>query len=316
MKKIELNTCPVLFDKAGHTYSLDGVTLQGITSTLLAHALPEHAKQIEYLKENKGEILAAKASYGSQMHDAIERYICGAKMSEFSETEKNVIRRYKALTKGLKPIAAEYAVTDYLNFASMIDAILTDSSGNIILDDHKFTYQLNEEYVSWQLSIYAYLFELINPNLKVGKLVVSWLPRQVDARDELKELPRHSNDEVQELIFSYITGVPYIAKTAIEIKNQNTGMTLAPEVQQQFVNLVDTKKKIEAEYDELVKYIKELMVTTKNDKFVCDSFSISLSKAGTKKTFDKKKFSEEHPELYNSYISETPSERRLTIKIN
>jgi hypothetical protein len=65
-------------------------------------------------------------------------------------------------------------VTDGEHYASKIDAVYQGEKG-VILNDRKTTYHLDKEYVSWQLSIYAWMFERMNPGVEVEGLTATWM---------------------------------------------------------------------------------------------------------------------------------------------
>ena len=81
------------------------------------------------------------------------------------------------------------------------------SSIDILFDgydlcDVKTSAQLDVNYVSWQLSIYAYLFERQNPTLKAGRLLALWLPKPQYGRPRLVEVPRIPSGAIISLIES------------------------------------------------------------------------------------------------------------------
>ena len=71
-------------------------------------------------------------------------------------------------------LASEYIVTDFEHFASPIDKVV-EINNEVCLVDVKTTAALDYEYLSWQLSVYKYLFGLVNPDVKIGGLGAIWI---------------------------------------------------------------------------------------------------------------------------------------------
>lgn len=80
--------------------------------------------------------------------------------------------------------------------------------GEISLADIKTTYRIDKESLSWQLSIYAYLFERQNPGLKVRNLYGVWLRGD---KSELIPVERRSDEEVMRLMECEVKGEKYLS---------------------------------------------------------------------------------------------------------
>ena len=139
----------VIYDEVEHTYHLNGKKLQGITGTLIPHAIGQKYADVPE------HILAEKAKYGKLVHSEIEMYLQGFEPSE--PTPEFLAFKNWILEEDLGFEFAEFIVTDSENFATPIDGI--DVNGNIY--DWKTTTVLDKESISWQLSICAYFSELM-----------------------------------------------------------------------------------------------------------------------------------------------------------
>ena len=173
---MKLRESPVVFDQEKHTYRLEDILLEGVT-TLLRNQLFQN-KYDDIPKE----ILEKAAKRGTLIHEQCE-LVDALGIDPVILEAKN----YKLLKEehGLKPIANEYLISDELAFASSVDVIFDGESENddeVYLADIKTTAKLDIDWLSWQLSIYAYMFEMQNPHLRVKKLYAIWL------RNEVKEL--------------------------------------------------------------------------------------------------------------------------------
>ena len=112
---------------------------------------------------------------------------------------------------GYKAFANEYTVSDNEYFASNIDCVW-EKADKISLGDIKTTLHLDEEYLSWQLSIYAYLFEFQNPLIKVDKLFGIWVRGD---KHELVEIPRKPDEEVKKLMECEMKGEQYLSNLPV-----------------------------------------------------------------------------------------------------
>ena len=155
------------------------------------------------------------------------------------------------------------------------------------------------EYLGWQLSIYAYLFELQNPLIKVDKLFGIWLRGD---KSKLVEIERKPDSEVKKLLECEIKGEQYQSNALVPADDK----LLIP------MQLVNTIVGIEEELSslsEIQKGYKEKLKTAMRENGVksCDAgrLRVSYTPSSQSKSFDSKKFQEEHPELYSKYVKST-----------
>ena len=192
----ELCRSRVKFDPERHTYTLpDGRELSGITPILSEILFPDKYAKVSV------EVLKRAAGRGSKIHGAIEFHdTFGARYDDIPEVEW-----YDRLKRenGLVTLENEYLVSDEELVASSIDVVFTDYS----LADIKTTYRLDTEYLSWQLSIYAWLFEKQNPGLKVPALYAVWLPKPKAGKPRLAKVVRRPDSDVERLLVCYRDGL-------------------------------------------------------------------------------------------------------------
>lgn len=177
----------VVFDELSHTYDYMGQRLSGITSLLHRTLFADKYKGIS------SATLAKAAAYGHNIHEQIELVdTLGV------ESDHPSVKDYCRIKEqnGLKTLANEYLVSDNIAYASSIDIVFDDLS----LADIKTTSKLDYEYLSWQLSIYAYLFEMQNPGLKVPRLFAIWLPKPQYGKSMIAEIARKSRDAINVIL--------------------------------------------------------------------------------------------------------------------
>lgn len=184
---IELAKSQVVFNELDHTYMFNGKQLSGVTSMLSRTLFRDKYKGISK------EVLAKAADYGHNIHEQIE-LVDSLGVTSDTPAVQDYLRMKNDL--GVSTLASEYLVSDEDLIASSIDIVFNDLS----LVDIKTTSKLDMEYLSWQLSIYAYLFERQNPSLKVPRLMAIWLPKPRYGRSMCVEVPRKSKETIEVLL--------------------------------------------------------------------------------------------------------------------
>lgn len=167
-----------------HAYLIDGVMVPSV-SELIRFKFPEMYKNVPT------KILKQKANYGTKTHDYIERFVKG----EFTIEElnkKNIDPNIKIAVEQFELLRNKWAfyikemeqiVSWKEKYAGRYDAYTTD--GHII--DLKTTSELHEEWLKWQLSLYAlalgtekdFHYCIWLPKGKAGKVIqIDTLPRE------------------------------------------------------------------------------------------------------------------------------------------
>lgn len=185
--QVELVKSQVLFNEVDHTYNFLGQLLSGVTGLLHRTLFADKYKGID------ASVLAKAAEYGHNIHEQIELVDT---LGVISDTP--AVKAYLKMKADLNlaTLANEYLVSDEMYLASSIDIIFND----LTLADVKTTSRLDMEYLSWQLSMYAYLFEMQNHGLKVPRLLAIWLPKPKYGKPNIVEVPRKSADALRVLI--------------------------------------------------------------------------------------------------------------------
>ena len=300
---IKLNRWAGSFDADGHRYYReDGKELQGITKMLKAMLFKDEYKGVS------AETLANAAERGHMIHSRIELYDLSGMGSDMPE-----VANYARLKSenGLEWLASEYLVSDDENYASAIDKVfhIKDApEDEVVLADIKTTYNFNREYVSWQLSVYAYFFEMLNPHLKVAGLVGLWLREDSKRGSIAKLIPveRKPSEIVRELIRCSLDGDEFTIERMPNYIAENLD---------RLVWITEAIKTLSEEKDEIAKTILSSMQSDNRDK-VDTGIMLFTRKAGAiRTTFDSKTFKEEHKDLYEQYSKISQGEETLQIKL-
>lgn len=298
-----LTKSPVRFSEADHRYTTtEGRQLSGVTSILGAvifhdkyEGIPQH-------------VLDAAAQRGTEIHARC------AEIDLFDSTEASAydrpeVKNYIKLKAqhGITIIANEYLVSDERRVATMIDAL--DSEGNLY--DIKTTAQLDTDYLSWQLSIGAYLFELQNPELRAGRLYGIWLRGD---RAELVEVERRSSEEIEELLSDYEHGIVRAEAIPEELtETNNVALRMVQGYERELAYFKAMMDRIEEEKARALDTLRQTMEEAGVKQIETERIKVTLVAESRSKTFDSTRFKKEHPELAEKFQKETT--RKAHVKI-
>ena len=285
----------VAFDAASHTYTLNGKNLSGITSLLDRQLFQDKYSDVP---EEKLEIAKERGTYIHQCCELID---------DGFDVDSKEANNYKILKEShnLQFEESEYLVSDNEHFASCIDKVYRISDDTFSLADIKTTYSLDKEYVMWQLSIYAYMFELQNPGAKVESLYAIWLRGDTS---KLVEVDRVPVEKVKSLLYSDANGLQFVAQ-------EETMPILFHEIEGFIVDVETQLKELKAKQEEIKEAAMRAMVKAGIYSWKGEKLSITRKTASTRKTFDKEAFEKDYPGVYDKYIKETPVAESLLIKI-
>lgn len=300
---MELRDSGIIFDEETHRYfDKDGKELQGITGMLSRQLFPDKYSGVPE------QVLRRAANRGTNVHRTLE--LMDDLGIEPTIPEANY---YGHLIKefGMRYVASEYIVTDGEYFASPIDKVFRDGETEFSLADVKTTYALDREYVRWQLSIYAYFFEMQNPGAKVNKLLAIWLRPE---RGEMVEVERVPNVEVLKLLCAEIDGRQYTPDTPVLHNIEANLPKQYADMEDKLVEIAQQYKYWSEQKKKLTDGIKNAMLEAGVKKWIGDKTSFTLKTESTRKQFDVKRFATEHPELYSQYLTTKEVEPSIIFK--
>lgn len=295
---IELKDCGVILTEA-HEYWMGDKRLFGITGIISRQLFPDKYKAVPE------KILKAAAARGTKVHEDLEMY------DMFGIAESEQAKQYADLKKEKKfeVIDNEYIVTDYTDFATPIDKLVRfkdTPKGVIDLADVKNTAVLDKVSLSWQLSICKYLFNIVNPDITVGKFYAIWTRNGVSLH-EIEEIPQ---EEVIELLNCEREGRQYIRKDVVTVADEK-----AIAVVRQMSDVLVEIAELQAKHDEFKRQLEEMFESYGVEKWDNELFSVTRVEGYTKETFDSKKLKEENLELYSNYTKQTKVKPSIRIKL-
>ncbi len=359
---IQLKQSPVIFDEDSHSYQLDGKRLLGITG--LIHSILGLGVYPDASEHVKDFIIPRAGSRGTAVHHAIQTYDqIGVKQTtqivrtRYGCKERNNITYkdeewevgyelecYIRHLNGFKPLANELTVSDNQKYASQIDNVWQRiQTGGIWLVDTKTNnidlyptcgyfnpiyFSSGEdalrEYLSWQLSIYAVLFEAENPGLKVEGLACNWLRKDDSAFWVIDRKPDSLVRELLSSEYMFLDNGPVYFHHNLEVfgitphlpavKQENV-----PVVPQNVVtyvaDLLRMEKETKAKLEEAKTALRAAMEQHKVKSCDLGIFKATIAADSERMTFESAKFKKDHPELYNQYSTKRTTKGGLTIKL-
>lgn len=297
---MELVKSKVVFNQELHTYTLNGKQLKGITGVIGKQVFPNKYCGVPE------SILKNAAERGHYVHE-----VCEIVDELGVEHDLLEAKNYKLLKEkyNLFHEASEYLVSDNKHFASCIDKVFRDGDNLFSLADIKTTYKLDTDYVRWQLSIYAYLFELQNKNAKVNKLYAIWLR---DENAELVEVERIPDITIMNLLLAEIQGFKFVNPYPVKKNTLPSGLQ---EMELSIVEIAEKESYWKEKKKELLDGVMKEMVKAGEYSWTGDKISFTRKKDSIRKTFDKEAFERDYPGVYEKYLIDTPVSGSITLKI-
>ena len=298
MERIELNYIDgLVFDEKEHRYFLNSKELSGVTS-VITHQLFPHVHDGIPIK-----VLEKSAEYGSKVHKILENW------DKLWQKEESVeLQDYISLCReyGLVHEASEYLCTDFQNFASACDKIYRVSEDTVSIGDIKTVYgdlskKANKDKLErcrWQLGIYKYMFELMNPTMKVKDLFVLHI--------RCKERKNGTIDRIAKLI--YVDPLPASVCKALleaEVKGEQFVMpTEEPQKKELIIDealirqLLQTKADIEEQLNNIKAQLLSEMEALGETTFTTPTgLKIVRKLESIRRSFDLKAFTSTNPDF-------------------
>ena len=298
--RIELKDSGVLFNKELHEYWLGDKQLSGITGMLQRQLFPD---EFEGISDN---LLREAARYGTEVHESIEAF--DTSWLNYGTQE---VQDYITLCNEYNLVheRSEYTVTDGENWASNIDKVYRVSDNSFSLSDIKTYGTMTPEKIEkarWQLSIYAYFFELQNKGAKVEKLFIIHLRNKekadgsFDHKAEILPVERIPNEICKELLDADLQGKRFVNPYSIPDKYKE---------QESYIRrLIQTKNEAESRLSEIKSEILEDMENLGVKTWETGTMRLTRKMPSVRVSFNAAKFKEDHPD-----IDFTPYERTSSV---
>lgn len=298
---MELYKSPVVFDQLAHTYTLGGMRLAGITTMLSRQLFPCKYDGVPQ------SVLEAAAARGSYVHEVCEIIDSLGVLHDSAEAKAYV--RLKG-EWGLQHLASEYLVSDEEHFASSIDKVYVDGEDTVTLADIKTTAHLDEDYVGWQLSVYAYLFERQNPGIKAARLLAVWLRPDTARITEVERIP---DGVVAQLLSCEAEGRQF--DSPLPVRAEYAGLPAKYREMEGRILEIERMAKYWAEQKrQLTDGVLAEMLEAGVSKWTGEKVAFTRKEDTVREGFDLKRFRAEHPGLYDQYRYQTQVKGSVILK--
>lgn len=305
---MELKNSGVVFNEELHEYWLGDKQLSGITGMIQRQLFPD---EFEGVPE---EMMMAAAEYGTDVHASIEDFD-----KHWINDGTQEVADYIEICKehGLVHECSEYCVTDGKNWASMIDKVYRFDDTTFDIGDIKTYGTMTSdklEKARWQLSIYAYLFELQNKKAKIGRLFI------IHLRNKLKK--DGTFDHIKDVIF--VNRIPYdVCKELMDCdlrgEQFNNPYSIPENIRNQeseIRELIQTKNKVEERLSVLKSNILSEMEMLDVRSWFTDTMRLTRKLPGTRSSFDLQAFKKTHPDIdFEPYMKTSKVAGSLVISI-
>ena len=273
----------IRFIEETHEYWLDDKQLISTTTLMQKHGLaPSYAGVPE-------AVLSAAANRGTLIHEEIENYCVKGEVGFTNEL--SLFIDY-VNDNNIEILANELLVHNDL-VAGTIDLVL---GGNTIADI-KTTSTLHTDAVSWQLSIYAYLYNLTHEYQLVNGKVFHFTPL---GELLVKDIPLKPQWMVEKLFKHEANGEIF----HYELDHTQLKLDRIYSVENYIKEIKLLQKKAELEAELLKTELLIAMQKQDVKKFETDTITITRVDEYTKQVLDTKQFKLEHPELHKAYSKE------------
>ena len=300
MKNINLRhlvNSALKFDEETHTYTLNDNKLISVTQLLAKHHLsPDYSGVSE-------ELLKKSAEYGNQVHKDIENYIKKGIVVPSLELTSFINWLEKS---GYEVIDSEYLVCNDI-IGGKVDLLLKhQETGVYVIADIKTTSIVHQESVSWQLSLYNYLEENV---AQVG-MCLHFLK---DGTLEVESIKLKTQQDTEKLIECERNGEIF----QYELDTLDTALVDLDKVERLIANYKALIKQAEEEQKTIHEQVRAEMESRNIKTLDLNTMKITIVEDSVRKTFDKKAFEKDHPELDLSQydkITQVKGSLKITLK--
>lgn len=294
MENIKLADSGITLTDEHRYYDKKGKEFFGITSLINKHITRTDFSAIDPV------ILKMAIEYGNAVHSALEDL---EKFGEASNPDVGVeVQNYVDLRsrENLNILRSEYIVTDGEKYASPIDQ-LGMKDGKLCIIDIKTTSTLNKTSVSWQLSIYKYFFEKMNPSLEIGGLYCLFFQDRdcdlVDLTD--MEIP---TSDIERLFAAEDVDIMYGDSVALENSfPTDKALSLITEIH----GFLEDTKILKAEIDRRDALLREMLSDYPPFSINNDKFRITKMRDSVRVSIDTKRLRKDLPDVASKYERET-----------
>lgn len=280
MKAVISSNKIINFNEDLHEYTIEGHNVPSVTQILATTVFPDKYSNVDE------ETLKKASIRGKMIHKEIEDYINNNEEGFTSE-----FYNFKDIVKdnNLKDLSSETIVSNG-EIAGTIDLFARMEDKNI-LADIKTTYELDKEYVSYQLSFYRYILK--SYGVEIDELYAIWL-RGNEYKFEKVEIK--SDEVLLEILSDFQNG------TKFELL-PSTLQTIPLDKQNAFKSILEQMRDMEKKSKEFKKAILKEMEDRGIDKVQIDNLVITRKAPYMSKRVDSEKMKQDG--IYDKYTKDS-----------
>ena len=308
---MELRNNPnVFFEEVSHSYWVEGgQELMGVTTLMKKHGLSPDYSDIP------DKVLEKAAKEGTELHQEIEDYDNGISLLQTPLTEEY---HNLCLERGLKFVCNELLVSDEELVASKIDGVYQGSTPNsYILVDYKSTQKVHNRALSFQLSIYRYLFEKQFPGTMVESLWVLHLDKKKRKILGFYPVDPIPDSEIEALLDAERNGRIYVD----DFTSYDVSATLSNDEVSTYVSsyseVLELKERLDSAQAALKdldhKILEWMEANNIEEADGPDGIRFKIKKAYSRSSVDSTKFKKEYPLIYNQMLKTTTVSSSLLV---
>lgn len=294
------------FNEEKHEYTLNGKKLISVTQLMQKHGLAPNYAGVST------EVLNAKAERGTLIHAEIEAF---NKFGEIGFTDEMAQYKDYVESQNIDVVESEFRVNNDI-VAGTIDLIY-GFKDMLYVGDIKTTYVLHLESVSWQLSIYAYLYwnkhDGGNPITRKDYETTKGQAFHFNKESKLVvvDIPLKPYEEIEKLMECERKGEIY--KYEVELKEDSISEIASLE---QVIKKLDQQvKEAKAKQEELKSALLQEMEARGLKTFEKNGVKITYVAPSTRTTLDSKGVKEKYPDIYEEFSKETETKASLRITL-
>lgn len=263
------------FNETNHTYTFNGKVLISTTQLMRKHNLSPNYDMVN------PEVLQAKAKKGTLIHKEIENFI---KENQLGFTDELYEFQKYVKAHNLTSIKSETMVCNDI-VAGTIDLMFMENDRPIIADI-KTTSVVHKEAVSWQLSIYRYLYlSYVDGNIvpveesEYNDVVGQVFHFNKEGELNVEEIPLKPYSDIERLFNCERLGMQFTLEID-EAENSLQNVVHLEKIINELNEKVEFAKK---QQEEFKKTLMEAMENRKLSTFERDGIKITLVKGKSKK---------------------------------
>lgn len=263
------------FNETNHTYTFDGKVLISTTQLMRKHNLSPNYDMVN------PEVLQAKAKKGTLIHKEIENFI---KENQLGFTDELYEFQKYVKAHNLTSIKSETMVCNDI-VAGTIDLMFMENERPIIADI-KTTSVVHKEAVSWQLSIYRYLYlSYVDGNIvpveesEYNDVVGQVFHFNKEGELNVEEIPLKPFSDIERLFNCERLGMQFTLEID-EAENSLQNVVHLEKIINELNEKVEFAKK---QQEEFKKTLMEAMENRKLSTYERDGIKITLVKGKSKK---------------------------------